>query len=252
VYKGTYRGAPIAIKVMRAGASADLRKEFNREIAALVRIRHPNLVLFIGATLTPSLSIVTELCTGNSLFSLLHQSPDISLSWAQKLKLCKDTAQGMSYLHGLNPAVIHRDLKSLNLLLFEPVVQNRVDNILVKITDFGIAKTLDQTSGLMTGLVGTCHWMAPEVITSQDYGLPADVYSYGIVLWEIACRQTPYRGIPPALIPERVVRCGERPSLTSVPSSCPTGLKDLMVRCWDENPQRRPTFPQILSILSLL
>ena len=248
VHRGLYKRTPVAIKVMKANVvNVDLRREFMREVTAMLRLRHPNLVLFMGACIDCGLAIVTEFCEGESLFKLLHERKDVMLSWQQKLKMSADIAHGMNYLHEITPPIIHRDLKSLNLLLHKPVY-GPSDPILVKITDFGVSKILDDPSH-MTGQMGTCHWMAPEVIANRPYGLSADVYSYGIVLWEIVCRETPYRNIPPVSIAERVVRNGERPSLTTVPSSCPAALKELMVKCWQTDPSKRPTFSEVLDWL---
>lgn len=248
VHRGLYKRTPVAIKVMKANVvNVDLKREFVREVNAMLRLRHPNLVLFMGACIEYQLAIVTEFCAGESLFKLLHERKNVMLSWQQKLKMCKDIAQGMTYLHEITPPIIHRDLKSLNLLLHEPV-NGPSDPILIKITDFGVSKILDEPSH-MTGQMGTCHWMAPEVIANRPYDLSADVYSYGIVLWEIVCRDTPYRNIPPMAIAERVLRFGERPNLTMVPSSCPAALRDLMIRCWQTDSSKRPTFSEILDSL---
>jgi serine/threonine protein kinase len=224
-------------------------KEFSRELTALLHLRHPNLVLFMGAVFNPQLAIVTEFCSGDTLFRLLHQEKQVQLSWKQKLKMCRDVAHGMTYLHESEPPILHRDLKSLNLLLTDKVA-SATDGITVKITDFGVSKFLDESVNMMnTGQMGTCHWMAPEVLAGYHYSLPADVYSYGIVIWEIVCRETPYRGLNPTLIPYRVLNCNERPSMELLPASCPEALRTLMIGCWQTDPALRPTFPQILDTL---
>ena len=116
--------------------------------------------------------------------------------------MAKDIATGMAYLHSVVPPIIHRDLKSLNLLLMDPITSPH-DPITVKITDFGISRLYEDD--MMTGQMGTCHWMAPEVLDSKPYSLAADVYSYGIVLWEIVARETPYKGLNPVTIPYHVL-----------------------------------------------
>ena len=249
VYKGTYKRTPVAIKILRSMVNGEHLKEFSRELNALLHLRHPNLVLFMGAVFTPQLAIVTEFCAGDTLFRLLHQDKQIKLSWKQKIKMCRDVAHGMTYLHESEPPILHRDLKSLNLLLTEKVT-GPGDGLIVKITDFGVSKFLDDSVSMMnTGQMGTCHWMAPEVLAGHHYSLPADVYSYGIVIWEIVCRETPYRGLNPTLIPYRVLNCNERPSMELLPASCPQALRALMVSCWQTDPGQRPTFPQILDVL---
>jgi len=247
VYIGTYKHTPVAVKMMRGTQMGEsLEKEFEREVTAMLILRHPNLVLFMGACIEPQMIIVSEFCSGGSLFSLLHEQKNVMLGWKQKLKMLKDIARGMNYLHDANPPILHRDLKSLNLLLTEPV-KGANDHVCIKITDFGVARLVDD-SGQMTGQMGTCHWMAPEVISNQPYSLAADVYSYGIVMWEILTREVPYKNLNPMAIPMRVTK-GDRPNLSMVPSSVPEVIRQIMRLSWDQTPSKRPTFSQILDAL---
>ena len=169
-----------------------------------MNMNHKNLVQFMGAQIEGTLAIVMEYCEGDSLFKLLHQSK-ASLSWAQKLTICKDTANAIYYMHKLQKPIIHRDLKSLNILLKKPV-NGETDNVHALVTDFGISRHLGDTpEQFMTGQAGTYHWMAPEVISSQPYNLSADIYSLGIVFWEVCSRKTPYDGLHPVQIAQQVV-----------------------------------------------
>lgn len=247
VYKGFYRRTRVAIKMLRNTQASNLTKEFYREIAAMSQLRHPNLVLFMGACVSPSMAIVTEFCGGNTVYSLLHEQSNVMLSWKQRLTMAKDIAMGMCYLHECKPPILHRDLKSLNLLLKDPVT-SPADPVCVKITDFGVARILENDC-LMTGTTGTLHWMAPEVLSNKPYSLMADVYSFGIVLWEICARDVPYRSMHPMAIPLKVVQNKERPNLSVIPSTCPDKMKVLISQCWQHEPSRRPDFGQILDVL---
>lgn len=222
VYKGIYRTVEVAIKKLKLGnKSASMVKEFKREVTVLSKLRHPNLVLFMGAGRLPegNMCILTEYCKGGNLFKLLHQSTDIQLSWKQRCKIALDIAKGMSFLHSCKPPFIHRDLKSLNLLLTEPV-RSAGDYINVKVTDFGLTRYQVQDQ-YMTANAGTNHWMAPEICVYPTYTVKADVYSFAIVLWEIVTRDLPYRNLPVQMIPYRVVYYNERPDVKRIPSDCP-------------------------------
>ena len=248
VYKGVYHHCPVAIKVLRISSiPGTMEREFQREISTLSKLRHPNHVLFMGAFADKELGIVTEYCEGQSLFALLHEKKEIRLSWKQKLKIATDIAQGMTFLHQRSPPVIHRDLKSLNLLLANEVTSPSCP-INVKISDFGVSKLIGEET--MTSQIGTSHWMAPEILANKNYSLPADVYSYGIVLWEVATRLTPYKDLNPAVIPYRVLELGERPNINLVPPTCPQDLKQLIADCWQTDPESRPTFSKILTVLN--
>lgn len=184
VWLGSYRKTAVAVKKIRMERVENgVFKEFGREVAALVQLRHPNLVLFMGAYLGTPLSVITEYCAGGDLYHLLHRDNDIFLSWDQKLKMCLDIAKGMHFLHSCTPSIIHRDLKSLNLLVESPI-RRPGDPVHIKVSDFGLAKAFRERE-MMTGQLGTCvsfmqHWMAPEVLQSQSYTLKADVYSYAV------------------------------------------------------------------------
>ena len=224
VFKGVYRSTDVAIKKLRQeniDKNTDLLKEFKREVTALLKLRHSNLVLFIGVGKLPegNMCILTEYCRGGTLFKLLHESTHIQLSWKQRCKIAFDIAKGMNFLHSCKPPFIHRDLKSLNLLLSEPITSS-TDYINVKITDFGLTRNQPQDQ-YMTANTGTSHWMAPEICMDPSYTIKADVYSYGIVLWEIITRDLPYKNIPVQIIPYRVIYYNERPDLKTLPSDCP-------------------------------
>jgi serine/threonine protein kinase len=152
VWCGNYRRTPIAVKKLKIESMSERSlKEFGREISVLCRLRHPNVLMFIGAHIHNPFYIITELCTGGDLFSLLHKQKDVFISWEQKLKMCLDISRGMHFLHSIN--IMHRDLKSLNLLLVSPV-QKPTDPILLKISDFGLSKEYSEQCQ-MTGQLGT-------------------------------------------------------------------------------------------------
>ena len=145
-------------------------------------LRHPNVVMFMGAcTKFPNLAIVLEYCANKSLWSVL-QNEKIPLNWEDKKRLSLEIARGINYLHCSPTPVIHRDLKSLNILIDE--------SYRAKIGDFGWTRLKGEK---MTKKIGTFQWMAPEVITGDKYTEKADVFSFGIILWEIASRQPPYK-----------------------------------------------------------
>lgn len=134
-------------------------------------LRHPNIVMFLGAcTKAPNFAIVLEYCEGGTLWSILQKSGE--LGWEERRNLALDTARGMNYLHERQVPILHRDLKSLNLLLDH--------SKRVRLADFGWTKSLQN---YMTGKIGTYQWMAPEVISAFQYTEKADVYSFGIILW---------------------------------------------------------------------
>lgn len=147
-------------------------------------VRHPSIVMFLGAVTTqPHYSIILEYCSKGSLWSYL-QNKDNAISWEERRRLSIEIAQGVLYLHSCTPPILHRDLKSLNIFLD--------GNLRIKIGDFGWTKTLEE---YMTNKIGTYQWMAPEVIGNKPYSEKADVFSYSIIMWEIASREPPYRNI---------------------------------------------------------
>lgn len=109
----------------------------------------------------------------------------------------------------------------------------------------------------MTGQAGTFHWMSPEILENKAYTHKADVYSYGvsyscmiyflkIVLWEIICREPPFKTLDPHEIMYKVINYQERPNMKVIPEDCPKELIAVMVKCWEQNPAMRPDFSDIV------
>ena len=187
VFKGVYRETEVAIKLfVDQDVSDKVLEAFRKEVDILKKLRHPNILHFMGyCTVPPHMCIVTEYEHNGSLFKLLHRTK-IRLDNSQKLKIALDTAIGMHYLHTSKPPIVHGDLKSPNLLLG--------DNLNVKICDFGLSRFRMATKLSAGSKLGTPEWTAPEVLQSSRNSEAGDVYSYGVVLWELFTGQIPWEG----------------------------------------------------------
>ncbi|KAI3454504.1 hypothetical protein Pfo_011167 [Paulownia fortunei] len=241
IYRGVYKQRDVAIKLISqpeedGDLAALLEKQFTSEVALLFRLRHPNIISFIAACKKPPVfCIITEYYPGGSLRKYLHQQEPYSLPLNLILKLALDIAHGMQYLHARG--ILHRDLKSENLLLDE--------DMCVKVADFGIS-CLESQCGSAKGFTGTYRWMAPEMIKEKHHTKKVDVYSFAIVLWELLTALTPFDDMTPEQAAFAVCQKNARPPL---PSSCPTAFRHLIHRCWSSNPDKRPQFDEIVSIL---
>ncbi|XP_018450227.2 serine/threonine-protein kinase STY46 isoform X1 [Raphanus sativus] len=236
LYKGTYCSQEVAIKVLKPERlDSELEKEFAQEVFIMRKVRHKNVVQFIGAcTKPPHLCIVTEFMPGGSVYDYLHKQKGV-FKLPALLKVAIDICKGMNYLHQNN--IIHRDLKAANLLMDEHEV--------VKVADFGVARVKAQT-GVMTAETGTYRWMAPEVIEHKPYDHKADVFSYGIVLWELLTGKIPYEYMTPLQAAVGVVQKGLRPTIAK---KTHPKMRELMERLWEKDPTLRPDFSEIIDQL---
>ncbi|KAG6671633.1 hypothetical protein I3843_16G014400 [Carya illinoinensis] len=238
LYHGVYLSEDVAVKILKSEhLNNALEDEFDHEVAILREVQHKNVVQFIGAcTKPPNLCIITEYMPGGSLYDYLHKNHNI-LELPQLLKFAIDVSKGMEYLHQNN--IIHRDLKTANLLM-------DTHNV-IKVADFGVARFQTQ-GGTMTAETGTYRWMAPEVINHQPYNQKADVFSFAIVLWELVTAKVPYDSMTP-LQAALGVRQGLRPDL---PKNAHPNLLELMQRCWEAVSDNRPSFSEITAELENL
>ncbi|KAL5007152.1 hypothetical protein ScPMuIL_015958 [Solemya velum] len=206
----------------------------DKEAEVLSVLSHRNIIQFYGAvSKPPNYCLVTEYADGGSLYAYL-QRPDSLMDFSHILKWGKEIALGMNYLHKEAPVkVIHRDLKSKNVVISNPGV--------CKICDFGASRFMGSTTKM--SLAGTFPWMAPEVIQSWPVSDSCDVWSYGVVLWELLTHEVPFKGVEGFQVAWLVVERGER---LTIPSSCPSCFSKLMQQCWLVEPKKRPDFHQIL------
>ncbi|KAJ3448428.1 serine/threonine-protein kinase -related [Anaeramoeba flamelloides] len=247
VFKGTWGGKEVAIKViLKELINKDNLKAFQKEIYLLSTLKHENIIQFLGASLLKEpYCVVTDFVSGGSLFGLIHKNRNVNLTGKQIKNLAIGTANGMKYLHSYG--IIHRDLKSLNVLLDEAHTH-------VQICDFGMARVKQnrtQNKLLMTAQIGTTFWMAPEVLAGSSYDIKCDVYSYGILLYELVTRRIPYKELnyTPIQIAFAVVNDRLRPKFIET-DDVSMELKDLILKCLDHRPFKRPTFKDILKIMN--
>ncbi|GLT45494.1 hypothetical protein SLA2020_193230 [Shorea laevis] len=239
VYRGEWHGTEVAVKrFLDQHISGESLEEFRSEVQIMKKLRHPNVVLFMGAvTRAPNLSIVTEFLPRGSLYRLLHR-PSNLLDERRRLRMALDAARGMNYLHNCTPMIVHRDLKSPNLLVDR--------NWVVKVCDFGLSRMKYSTYLSSKSTAGTAEWMAPEVLRNEPADEKCDVYSFGVILWELCTLQQPWGGMNPMQV---VGAVGFQHRRLDIPDNLDPAIADIIRKCWQTDPKLRPTFAEIMAAL---
>eukprot|EP00277_Geminigera_cryophila_P013599 CAMPEP_0179451352 /NCGR_PEP_ID=MMETSP0799-20121207/35440_1 /TAXON_ID=46947 /ORGANISM="Geminigera cryophila, Strain CCMP2564" /LENGTH=564 /DNA_ID=CAMNT_0021246593 /DNA_START=204 /DNA_END=1895 /DNA_ORIENTATION=- len=247
VFKGIWQKQNVAIalkKIFISTSSMDqqqTRDAFRKECQVLSLLDHPHVLRLYGAIEEDdNICIVTELVPGGSLFDLIHTKP--LLKPEAVIVIGQGVCKGMTYLHSM--AVIHRDLKPGNLLM-SAVQSASGPELIVKVADFGLARVQD-TVKTMTGGIGTSQYTAPEVLRSERYCTKVDVYSFGIILWEMHSKKLPYSEMTQTQIAVAVATKNHRPPPLA---ACPAPFWHLMRHCWQAAPLARPSFPEVMSTL---
>lgn len=249
VYRGTWKDQEVAVKAARQDPDEDITAtaaSVKQEAKLFSMLQHPNIIKLEGVCLEePNLCLVMEYARGGTLNRVLtgrRIPPHILVNWAVQI------ARGMHYLHeGAVVPIIHRDLKSSNILLLEKIENDDIGRKTLKITDFGLAREWHKTTKMSAA--GTYSWMAPEVIKSSLFSKGSDVWSYGVLLWELLTGEVPYRGIDGLAVAYGVA---VNKLTLPIPSTCPEPFAKLMEECWDQDPHVRPSFSCILEQLSAI
>lgn len=248
VFLGQLGGMHVAVKKLFNQEHAEQgMREFRAEVSILSKLRHPSIVLWLGAcTKAPNCTIVLEFMDRGSLNQMLHRS-NTPYTMVTAIKWCISIARGMLYLHQHKPyPIIHCDLNSNNVLV------NR--DWAVKITDFGLSK-VKRTSRLSrrSGITGTVNYAAPEVIRGAPPSEASDVYSFSLLVWEIFTRKVPWKDLTEYQIIYKMTAATKRdPTATAtsesfiVPNGLPEGTEKLLHECWTAMPAMRPLFPRLV------
>eukprot|EP01087_Luapelamoeba_hula_P010598 TRINITY_DN2811_c0_g1_i2.p1 TRINITY_DN2811_c0_g1~~TRINITY_DN2811_c0_g1_i2.p1 ORF type:complete len:711 (-),score=170.90 TRINITY_DN2811_c0_g1_i2:53-2185(-) len=248
VRKGVLRSKPVAVKTIEPRWTSleevnSVIEDFKHEVAVMSKLMHPNVLLLMGVSientgLETKLHMVTELMPRGSCFDLIHPTdPKKKIVFKQRMKFAKDIALGMNWLHLSTPPILHLDLKPQNVLVDK--------NWVVKVADFGLSKVKQKDKS--QGTTGSPIYMAPEVLSDKPYDEKADVYSFGILLWELLTGGIPYQEEGFKNLDQifaHVVMEGKRPTL---PPPTPPALADLIKKCWSADPSSRPSFAEVLN-----
>ncbi|XP_075097159.1 uncharacterized protein LOC107766684 isoform X2 [Nicotiana tabacum] len=225
VYHGMWYGSDVAVKVFsKEEYSDEVIYSFKQEVSLMKRLRHPNVLLFMGAVTSPQrLCIVTEFLPRGSLFRLLQRYSS-KLEWRRRIHMALDIARGMNYLHHHNPPIVHRDLKSSNLLVDK--------NWTVKVGDFGLSRLKYETFLATKTGKGTPQWMAPEVLRSEPSNEKSDLYSFGVILWELATGKLPWDNLNPMQVIGAVGFMNQR---LDIPKDVHPQWASIIESCWHRN-----------------
>ncbi|KAK9119672.1 hypothetical protein Scep_017765 [Stephania cephalantha] len=258
-HRANYDGRDAAVKLLDWGEEgnrseteiASLRAAFTQEVAAWCKLDHPNVAKFIGAIIGNSnLNIETEnglmgipsnVCCvvidnfpDDDLKSYLTKNRKTRLPFEVIIQLALDLARGLHYLH--SKKIVHKHVKTDNMLLNK--------NLTLKLAhDFGVADRVETSSP------EDIIYMAPELLNGNPYDSKCDVYSYGICLWEIYCCQRPYSDLSFSEVISAVSRMGVGGMRPGIPKCCPSSLANVMKRCWDAYPNRRPEMDEVVAML---
>ncbi|KAH0724820.1 hypothetical protein KY284_000685 [Solanum tuberosum] len=245
IIKACWRGTPVAVKRILPNLSDDqlVIQDFRHEVNLLVKLRHPNVVQFLGAvTEKKPLMLITEYLRGGDLHQYLKGKGALSPSTAVNFAL--DIARGLAYLHNEPNVVIHRDLKPRNVLL----VNSSADHL--KVGDFGLSKLIRVQNShdvyKMTGETGSYRYMAPEVFKHRKYDKKVDVFSFAMIFYEMLEGDPPLSHYEPYEAAKYVAE-GHRPMFRA--KGLTPELKELVEQCWAKDVNKRPSFLEILKTL---
>jgi len=238
VYLGEYQGNPVAIKKLKTTFADDpeVIEELKQESKIMSKANHLNIVRFFGLFVGKDVGFVMEYVEKGSLYQMIKSGAFTQLPVAQRLPLALQTLYGLRHLHDLQ--IIHRDLKSLNILISS--------NNKAKIADFGLSRT-KMTSSLLQTSVGTPAWMAPEVLQSESYSYPADVYSMGMIIWELVELRIPFGGQNPMQVMMQLLKTGKKEE--TIHANTDRAIADIMRACWQTDATKRPTVLQLTNKL---
>ncbi|KAH0643692.1 hypothetical protein KY290_033300 [Solanum tuberosum] len=248
VYRGIWNASDVAVKVYFGNqCSEETLLDYKKEVEIMKRLRHPNVLLFMGAVYSQDKSaIVTEFLPRGSLFKTLHGNNHL-LDFRRRLRMALDVARGMNYLHRWNPPIVHRDLKSSNLLVDKSWT--------VKVGDFGLSRFKDSTFLTTKSGRGTPQWMSPEVLRNEPSTEKSDVFSFGVILWELMTESIPWNNLnslqkqPLYLVPPMVGVVGVVGFMDrrlEIPEHLDTRVSTIILDCWQSNPALRPSFQDII------
>ncbi|CAE6451382.1 unnamed protein product [Rhizoctonia solani] len=242
VYKGVYLGIDVAIKEVLPSKDYDVAKYFEREWRLMKEARHPNVVLFLGLSRAPPpdnrIFIVSEFIDNGNLRQLVHDTRQ-PLEWPLRLSILTDIARAMAYLHARR--CIHRDLKGENLLM--------TANGRVKVTDFGFARIAARNDDELRRLTfcGTDSYMSPEILKGDEFDLPTDVFSMGVIFCEVIARKLADDYAFKRSAPDWGMDADEVKSRAS--PGCPPDLITLALDMCAVDPRVRPDMREVLSRL---
>lgn len=242
VWYGKWRGlVEVAVKTLKAGTMS--QEAFLEEASIMRQIHHPNLVLLYAVcTDKEPLYIVTEYMLNGSLQEFMRKDEEAAqLNLSAQVDIAAMVANGMSHLE--ERKFVHRDLAARNVLVGE-----KISGVpLVKVGDFGLARVLmdEDIYEARTGAKFPIKWTAPEAAIKGAFTTKSDVWSFGVLLYEIVTKgQVPYPGMANREVVEQI----ERGYRMAQPPNCPNPLYELMLKCWDKDPSCRPTFEHLFHL----
>ncbi|KAK9810812.1 hypothetical protein WJX73_009202 [Symbiochloris irregularis] len=262
VHKAMWNGTLVAVKSLKQSSEIALA-DFRSEIETLRKVHHPNAVQFLGArSKAEPYLLITELMSGGSVADAFRRERAFGLR--RSIEIALDAARGLAYMQAKKPSpIVHRDLKPANLMVAGSPYYTR-DKLIydigtIKLADFGLSKSLpinkhvafdlDDTYKL-TGETGSYRYMAPEVFNHEPYNSLVDVYSFSMIMYQLFEQCAPFAGMDPVEA-ARLASKGKRPHLSKLASSDAVMkvLRELIERCWHQEPTKRPSFEEIVGIL---
>ena len=230
--KINFRVVSVAIKTLKASSTEKNKQDFFKEASSMGQFSHENVIYLYGVTLTKPIMIVTPFMENGSLDKFLVSNTE-TLNLLDLGKICLGVASGMSYLS--KSGYVHRDLAARNVLIDSDYTP--------KIADFGLSReTQENVYDVKTGGKIPVRWTAPEAILFRKFNMASDVWSYGVLMWEVmSYGKSPYGDVDNYTLLEQIQQ-GYR---LEQPDECPYLLYSLMLKCWDTVPEMRPTFSDL-------